>query len=135
MTEQNIVAFISRNWNELIWTVSTIMTVAGLIIYNAKIVLPGFVTRMDNMEKDIKELQDDADEEGGYITSDDCRRNHKEFDVENKKEHALIMKEIDKILKCVETSENMRQRAKVHQISFMTAVKEKLDLEFKVPTG
>lgn len=120
--------FALKNWGLIVWTASTLVTVAGLIIYNAKVVLPGFVKRMDDMEKDIKDFQDK-----NFVTEDDCKQNHIASDKTNTAEHRLIQEQVDKILKCVQTSENMRQRAKVHQISFMTAVKEKLDLKFEVP--
>lgn len=132
MTEQ-VVNFVLKNWGLIVWTVSTLGTVAGLIIYNAKVILPGFVKRMDDMEKDITDLKDKNDEHKDFMTESECRKNHKAFDTANKAEHAAIQTQVDKILKCVETSESMRQRAKVHQISFMTAVKEKLDLKFEVP--
>lgn len=130
VTEQKILNFILENWGMVAWTVSMLFTVTGLIIYNAKVVLPGFVKRMDTMAKDIKELQDK-----NFVTQSSCKDNHVASDTKNEEEHAAIQKQVDKILICVQGSENARQRAKVHQISFMTAVKEKLDLKFTVPSG
>lgn len=127
---EQVINFALKNWGMISWTIAMIVTVSGLIIYNAKVVLPGFVKRMDDMENDIKDFKDSK-----FVTEEGCLENHAASDKANTAEHAAIQSQVDKILKCVETSERMRQRAKVHQISFMTAVKEKLDLKFTVPSG
>ncbi len=128
MTEQTV-AFALKNWGMIAWTISMIISVTGLIVYNAKVVLPGFVKRMDDMEKDIKKLQDES-----FVTDDECNKKHAAFAEKNEAEHKGIKDDVEKILKCVQKSEERRQAGKVLQFQFMTAVKEKLKLEFKVPT-
>ncbi len=56
--EQQIFNFISKNWGMILWTISALGSIALLIVYNAKVVLPGFLKRMEAMEKDIKDLKE-----------------------------------------------------------------------------
>ena len=128
MTEKEVVELLLKNWGGLAWIATTIATVIGLIIYNAKIILPGLIKRVDKMEKDIEKLKNSK-----FISENVCKANCAVYDTANTEEHRKIQEQVDKILKCVLSGEERRQRAKVHQISFMTAVKEKLQLEFKVP--
>jgi len=128
MTEKEVLEFLLKNWGGIAWMATTVATVMGLIVYNAKIILPGLIKRMDKMEKEIKELKD-----SNFVTEGDCKERQVKFDTSNSDEHKKIQDQIDKVLECVLKGEERRQRAKIHQISFMTAVKEKLDLKFKVP--
>ena len=128
MTEKEVLEFLLKNWGGIAWMATTVATVIGLIVYNAKIILPGLIKRMDKMEKEIKELKD-----SNFVTEGDCKERQVKFDTSNSDEHKKIQDQIDKVLECVLKGEERRQRAKIHQISFMTAVKEKLDLKFKVP--
>ena len=130
MAEQAI-DFTIKNWRMIVWTISTLATVVGLIIYNAKVVLPGFVKRMDDMAKDIDELKDSSKT---FLTVEECAVKHAALDKKNDEAHEAIKADVAKILKCVEKSESRRQAGKMLQYQFMSAVKEKLELEFNVPT-
>lgn len=132
--EQQIFNFVAKNWPVILWTASTLASIVGLILYNAKVVLPGFLKRMETMEKDIQELKDKSQEHDSFVKEGDCKDRHEKFDKDNKAEHKVITESVDKVLKCVQAGEKRRQEAKIIQYSFMAAVKEKLKLEFDVPS-
>jgi len=119
---------IAENSGLIIWIVTTVGTMLGVIVYNLKVVLPGYANKVKIMDKAIKAL-----ETKDFVTAQACDKRHLESEQLNRSAHEEVNKNVKEILACVKSESKLRIRAKMHQIGFMTAVKEKLDLEFEVP--